>query len=170
MALKEKALRRLADKLNAAGVTWAAAGDWMLTQIGAGDVYHQFDLIVAEKDLAAADKVMTRLGMKTEHPDEATFHCDYHFDGADISMRTPWVVNGQYHMQFDAASIAQDATVLGARVPLLHPEDWFVLCALAGDAKSTSALSAWFAANGIAHPDRFTLAVAEPLPDSVKLP
>lgn len=169
MALKEKALRRLADKLNAAGVCWAAAGDWMLTQIGAGDVYHQFDIIVAEKDLAAADKVMSRLGMKSEHPDEETFHCDYHFDGADISMRTPWKVNG-CTMQFDAVSIAQDVNVLGAAVHLLHAEDWYVLSSLAGDAKTADKLAAWFAANGVKHPERFAQAVAEPLPDTIKLP
>lgn len=167
MALKEKALRRLADKLNAAGITWAAGGDWMLCQRGIADVYHGFDIVVTEADLAAADKALSRLGMKTEDPAAPNFHCDYHFDGADISLRTPWAPGG-HAMCFDAASAAETAAVLGASVHLMYAEDWYVLAALSGDTRTAQRLEAWFTAHGAAHPERFEQVVSDPLPEELR--
>ena len=117
MAVKEKALRRLADKLNAAGVTWAAGGEWVLCQAGLLDTYHVFDIYVAEADIAAADRALTRLGMRSEVPSEDAFRAEYHFDGADIHVRA-----GIPGFAFDAGCVSGDTTVLGASVHLLSGE------------------------------------------------
>lgn len=168
MAVKEKALRRLADKLNAAGVTWAIGASWLLTHEGVVDTYHDFDIVVAQPDVEKADKVLSKLGMKTADADSADFHCDYHFDGADIDMRSPYVIGGTYHMVFDASSIAGDATVLGATVHLMYLEDWLVLYHLMGKTQRVQQLMDYFAARGVAHPERFQQVIAEPLPDDVR--
>ena len=44
MALKEKALRRLGEKLTAANIPFAAGGEWLRCQLGQSAVYHTFDI------------------------------------------------------------------------------------------------------------------------------
>lgn len=57
MALKEKALRRLGEKLTAANIPFAAGGEWLRCQLGQSAVYHTFDIVVSSADAARADKV-----------------------------------------------------------------------------------------------------------------
>lgn len=135
MALKEKALRRLADKLNAAGITWAAGGEWLLCWRGLTQNFHQFDIIVAEQDAAAADKILTRLGMRSPvegAPD--TFRCDYHFDGADIAVTAGMVAGGQ-SIPFGPEDVEETVTVLGASVPVMRLSAWQTIYTLQGKAR-----------------------------------
>lgn len=88
MALKEKALRRLGEKLTAANIPFAAGGEWLRCQLGQSAVYHTFDIVVSSADAARADKVLTKLGMRQEQPaPDGVFRCHYHFDGADVTLR-----------------------------------------------------------------------------------
>lgn len=169
MALKEKALRRMADKLNAAGVTWGIGASWLLCHHGVLDAYHDFDLMVAREDAERADRVLARLGMRTPQADKGdAFHCAYHFDGADVDVMAGMVMEGPYHARFDASSVAETVQVLGAQVPLMHLEDWYVYYALMGKESRVAALERYFAAHPPARPDRFSLAVAEPLPAALQ--
>lgn len=115
MALKEKALRRLGDKLTAANIPFAAGGEWLLCQLGQSTVYHTFEIVVSSADAARADKVLTKLGMRQEQSaPNGAFRCHYHFDGADVTLLavdTPLVLGGE-------------AIVLGVRIPLLTAEAW----------------------------------------------
>ena len=104
MAVKEKALRRLADKLNAAGVQWAIGGDWLLCQRGEKAAWHEFEIFVTPGEQEKADKVLTKLGMRNEEADAVAFH----FDGADIHLKT-----------LDTVESDGDTQVLGATVHLL---------------------------------------------------
>ena len=167
MALKERALRRLADKLNAAGVCWGVGAGWLLAHHGVLDGYHDLDILVAEADTERADRILSRLGMRA--PAEADgFRCGYHFDGADVDVSAGMVLGGRYHARFDGASIAGEAEVLGARVALMHLEDWYVYYALMGRESRVAALERYFAAHPPARPERFSQAVAEPLPDALQ--
>lgn len=169
MAVKEKALRRMAEKLNAANITWAIGASWLLVHWGVTGSYHDFDIVVAEADVEKADRVLSKLGMKTlEERENGEFHGEYHFDGADIDMRSPYTLENTYHMQFDASSIAGETTVLGAAVRLMYLEDWFVLYALMGKTRRVEEIAAYFAAHGVAHPERFGQVIAEPLPAQVQ--
>ena len=135
MALKEKALRRLADKLNAAGITWAAGGEWLLCRHGLTQSYHQFDIIIAEQDAAAADKILSRLGMRSPvegAPD--AFRCDYHFDGADIAVTAGMVAGGQ-KIPFGPEDVEETVTVLGASVPVMRLSAWQTIYTLQGKAR-----------------------------------
>lgn len=115
MALKEKALRRLGEKLTAANIPFAAGGEWLRCQLGLSSVYHTFDIVVSAPDAAHADKVLTKLGMRQEQsaPD-GTFRCHYHFDGADVTL-----------FSVDAPlDVSGEAVVLGVRIPLLSSSAW----------------------------------------------
>lgn len=169
MAVKEKALRRMAEKLNAAGICWGIGASWLLFHRGVTEGYHDFDIVVADADIEKADQILSKLGMKTlgewvEHE----FHGEYHFDGADIDMRSPYTLGGAYHMRFDASSMAEKATILGATVPLMHLEDWLILYALMGKTRRVDELTAYFATHGPAHPERFHQVIVEPLPAQVQ--
>lgn len=83
MALKEKALRRLAEKMAKKNIPWCAEGDWARSMRDPSTSWHGFDILVAAADLEKADQVLTRLGMREEAPDALHFH----FDGADITLR-----------------------------------------------------------------------------------
>lgn len=132
MALKEKALRRLADKLNAAGITWAAGGEWLLCYRGLTPNYHQFDIIVAEQDTVAADKILSRLGMRSPVADVPdAFRCDYHFDGADIAVTAGMTVAGE-KIPFGPEDVEEIVTVLGASVPVMRLSVWQAIYALQG--------------------------------------
>ena len=132
MALKERALRRLADKLNAAGITWAAGGEWLLCRHGLTQSYHQFDIIIAEQDTAAADKILSRLGMRSPVEDTPdAFRCDYHFDGADIAVTAGMTIAGQ-KIPFGPEDVEETVTVLGASVPVMRLSAWQTIYELQG--------------------------------------
>ncbi|MGN0779294.1 MAG: hypothetical protein ACI4MJ_09125 [Aristaeellaceae bacterium] len=142
MALKEKALRRLADKLNAAGIVWAAGGEWLLCYRGLTPSYHQFDIIIAQQDAERADHILSRLGMRspvTDVPD--AFRCDYHFDGADIAVTAGMTAGGQC-IPFGPEDIAETVTVLGASVPVMHLSAWQTIYALQGKTRLAELIAA----------------------------
>ena len=122
MALKEKALRRLGEKLTAANIPFAAGGEWLRCQLGQSAVYHTSDIVVSSADAARADKVLTKLGMRQEQPaPDGVFRCHYHFDGADVTL-----------LAADVTLLAADVTletsgsaiVLGTSIPLLTESAW----------------------------------------------
>lgn len=132
MALKEKALRRLADKLNAAGITWAAGGEWLLCFRGLTQSFHQFDIIVAEQDAAAADRILTRLGMRSPVEDAPdAFRCDYHFDGTDIAVTAGMVAGGK-PILFGPEDVEETVAVLGTPVPVMRLSAWQTIYTLQG--------------------------------------
>lgn len=113
MALKEKALKRLAEKLNAAGIPWALTGDYAAVLRGGEAQWHGFELQVNREQAAAADKILTRLGMRHEVEGAAVITVDYHFDGADIRLVC---VDGPVKSDISVP-------VLGVPVPLLAAKE-----------------------------------------------
>ena len=112
MALKEKALKRLAEKLNQAGLVWAVGGDWARFQRGQMTQYHTFD--IAAENPAAADAILTRLGMRHLEEVSSGLLASYHFDGADIRLSSE---------ALRPEAVAETVTVLGQAVPLMAAED-----------------------------------------------
>lgn len=169
MAVKEKALRRLADKLNAAGVPWGIGASWLLCQKGILDTYHDFDIFVAPEDAPRADKVLSRLGMRSEAEtaDDGAFRAAYHFDGADIELNAWTQINDTWHVRFGADCVAEDASVLGAAVHLMHLEDWLVLYGLMDRMNRAEAIAVYLKNNGCAHPERFAQVTTDALPEAV---
>ena len=168
MALKEKALRRLAEKLTAAGVTFALGGSWLLTCRGVLADYHDFDVMVPPAEAEKADRVLSRLGMRSEAGDRGgCFHASYHFDGADVDLCAGMAFDGGLRAVIDGRSVAGEAPVLGVPVPLGHLEDWYVWYSLMGRTGRADALAARFAEHPPEHPERFRDCVDGPLPDAL---
>ena len=105
MALKEKALRRLAEKLDAKGIPFAAGGDWMRCVRGQAETWHEFDIYVRPGDGERAAQVLGRLGMPAGEN-------AWHFDGAEVRL----------HPDAPEDFQAGAADVLGAQVRLLKEE------------------------------------------------
>lgn len=142
MALKEKALKRLGEKLTRAGIPFCAAGPWMLCQRGWNNAWHGFDIVVDPQRFEEADHVLTRLGMRTPLsvlPENAEVH--YHFDGADIVLYAGFSTGDTaYHVSADADT----AAVLGQNIPLMSPEDWYVLLLSSGRQNEALAVLPYF--------------------------
>ena len=105
MALKEKALRRLAEKLDARGIPFAVGGDWMRCQLGQADAWHDFEVYVRPEDLDRTAQVLARLGMPAGEN-------AWHFDGAEVRL-CPAAGDG---------FLGGEAQVLGVPVRLLKEE------------------------------------------------
>ncbi len=169
MAFKEKALKRLAEKLSAAGVDYTVGASWLLCQHGILDVYHDFDLLVPEDQAEKADKVLSRLGMCSERETkDGCFHASYHFDGADVDL-----CGGLYFVEYglrgvlNKDSVSEKRSVLGVEVPLGYLEDWFVWYSLMGRDNRAQAILAHLKSQGTVHADRFSRCVDGPLPEVI---
>ena len=168
MAMKEKALRRLTEKLTAAGVRFSLGAGWLLAHEGVLPDYHDFDLMVPPADAEAADRVLSRLGMRSEAGErDGCFHASYHFDGADIDLCTGMAFEGGLRAVIDERSVSGTAVVLGAAVPLGHLEDWFVWYSLMGRTSRAEALARRFAERPPERPERFRDCVNGPLPEAL---
>ncbi len=169
MALKEKALKRMAEKLNAAGVPYALGAGWLLCQKGILPVYHDFDVTLSPADAQAADRILSRLGMRSEAREEdGCFHASYHFDGADVDLCAGMVFPCGLKAVFGPDSVSGSVSVFGAPVPMGRLEDWLVWYALAGRAGRTEALVRYFSEHGSDCPQRFRACVDGPLPEAVE--
>ena len=170
-ATKEKALRRAAERLNAAGITWAVGGGWMMQALGATHTWHDFDILVTGEDVPQADAILTKMGMRTPQEGDS-FRCAYHFDGADVELCAPPVVRNAhapgesplYHVRFDADSVAKRVTVQGVEVPVMYPEDWLVIYGLLGLDKRWAELVMHFLSHTIPRTERFARVLEEPIP------
>ena len=171
MAFKEKALKRLTEKLNAAQVTWAMGGGWLMEHLGVREGFHNFDVYAAPSHREKADKVLTRLGMRgTPVENDGVFECTYHFDGAEITLHcglAPVWQGESYPVVLNEASVMRRDTILGVDVPLMYPEDWLVIYHLLGRDAEAARLADWFRAHPAEHPERITLVTEKPLPEAL---
>ena len=167
MALKEKALKRLTEKLNAAGIPFAIGGSWMLCQRGLLDTYHDFDVFVSMEDAERADRVLTRLGMRHAEETKVGFIAQYHFDGADVELLAGLPVGTEAVYSFSPEAVDGTGDAFGVPVPLLCLEDMYVIYAVGGRAERLQLIERVFAEGGLRHPGRFTACIDGPAPAAV---
>lgn len=168
MAFKDKALKRMTEKFAKAGVTWGLGAGWLMDQLGVAEGFHDFDVFTAYEDAEKADKVLSRLGMKSDMEQaEDHFRCSYHFDGADVDLCAGLAVvyeGTEYHLRFGSSSVMGMAPIPGGEAPMMYPEDWLILYTLMGRTAKADQLKAWFADHPSQHPERLNLTVQEELP------
>ena len=168
MAFKDKALKRMAEKLNRAGIPYTVGAGWLLCRRGITDSFHDFDVVVPFAQAEAADAVLARLGMRGEVTRGAdTFRASYHFDGADIDLCAGLDLGGGLHAVIGEESCAGEEVLLGVPVRAGHLEDWYVWYSLFGKTQKAEAIEAYFAAHPPAHPERFAACVDGPLPEAL---
>ena len=131
MALKEKALKRLCAKLDKVPVDYLLTGPWMLSIRGLSAAWHGFDVYVPRSQYATVDEALSRLGMREAVEETASFaETHYHFDGADIALHAGFPLpEGEDYTPGEAPF---RVTVLGQAVPVMRPEDWYLICRLTG--------------------------------------
>ena len=73
-----------------------------------------------------------------------------------------------YRYHFDRTNIVSMMPIQDVFVPCTALEDWYVLYQMMPSRQDrVDALERYFAANGLRHPDRFTILREQPLPPSV---
>lgn len=169
MALKEKALKRMAEKLNAAGIHYSLGASWLLCQKGILDVYHDFDVVVPLAESAAADQVLRRLGMCSGvEMEEDLYRASFHFDGADIDLSAGMRFDCGLRAVVNEHTAVETVTVLGVPVALGALEDWLVWYALSGKAARAEAIRQYLKDHGPVRSGRFRACVDGPLPEAVE--
>ena len=170
MAFKDKALKRLAERLNKAGIPYNVGAGWLLCVRGVTDSFHDFDVLVPFEMAEEADRVLSKLGMRGEvRNGEASFRASYHFDGADIDLCAGMDLGDGLHAVINADSAEREETILGVPVRTGYLEDWYVWYTLFGRDRKVELLEKYFAEHPPEHPERFTACVDGPLPEAVVL-
>ena len=169
MALKEKALKRMAEKLNAAGVHYSVGASWLLCQKGILDVYHDFDVVVPLAESEAANRVLRRLGMCSGvEMEEGLYRASFHFDGADIDLSAGMCFDCGLRAVVNEHTAVETVSVLGVPVALGALEDWLVWYALYGRMQRAEAIHGYLKAHGPVRKERFRACVDGPLPEQVE--
>ena len=168
MAFKEKALKRMAEKLNRAGIPYNVGAGWLLCQRGVTDSFHDYDVLVPFEMAEEADRVLSKLGMRGEvRQGEHSFRASYHFDGADIDLCAGMDLGSGLLAVIDADSAEREEMILGVPVRAGYLEDWYVWYSLFGRDQKVALLEQYFAEHPPEHPKRFADCVDGPLLEEI---
>ncbi len=145
------ALAEAARALNSAGVVWALGGSALLFLEGVTDTFQDFDLVIAQEHIAAAQRAFEALGAFALPPAApsgayATAHFqEYTLHGVDFDLLGGFALRRRdtvFPYPFDETRIARFADVEGALIPLCSLADWYVLYLLMpGRAKRAALLA-----------------------------
>ncbi|MBQ9324644.1 MAG: hypothetical protein IJ246_02620 [Clostridia bacterium] len=127
MAFKEKALRRLDEKMSKKGIPYALGGDFLLQALSLAEESHLLSLTVPFEKRGDADAVMRRLGMG--HVDCDTPECflgTYHFDGAEFQLLA------LPEHRLPTPDVWKKVDIPGASVCVMHPSAWCHVCRTMG--------------------------------------
>lgn len=171
------ALGQVAGALNAAGVCWALGGSLLLAHYGLADTPRDIDLLVAEADADRAEAALAALGPRTPWvptaPYETRRFLEFRVAGAEVDLMAGLAIRhdgGLYLHPFDAVSPEGSLTLGGCPIPLMALEDWFVLYQLIPGREAKAArIEAFLRARGLGRRDLLTRALAQPLPEAVRL-
>lgn len=130
---KEKlaVLAKIAQRLNALGITWAVGASLMLYLKGIAPSFNDIDLMVAEQDAKKARAALLALGQmlppKPNTQYKTKCFCEFVVDGADIDLMAGLVIvaDGRDHpCPFGPQDIAGWAQVGGQAIPLQSVQRW----------------------------------------------
>ena len=169
LALKEKALRRLDEKLRKKGIPYAIGGDWLLFTEGLTDSYHTFDVYVPAEHGQAASAVFERLGMcASRQENQDTLEAEYHFDGADFTFHAGFCAMPDVRICLDDVQNFRHEEIPGASVPVFSLEDAYVIALLCHREQDAALLETHFQAHGVQHPERFLNGAVQPVPEDIQ--
>jgi hypothetical protein len=133
---KLAALAKAARYLNGAGINWALGASALLWLEGVSGTFHDFDLLIAPGQMAAARQAMRECGATQQpppppNPAYATLDfSEFLLDGAEFDLLCGFAIRYEgkvYRYPFDTARIAKTVPLLGESVPLCPLADWVVL-------------------------------------------
>lgn len=121
----------IAEKLNAARLTWAVGASLMLYLRNLVDEFHDIDIMVAESDAAAAAAILSQMGSSTDTGNQQGFKtrcfCKYAVQGVEVDLISGFViVNGgtAHECPLEAADIDGEAEITGQTLPLHSLRCW----------------------------------------------
>lgn len=173
---KEKAIELVAKKLNEAGVCWGVGGSLLLYFYGITTVFHDLDLLVAERDLETADGILSGLGARAVReptPEYATkYFIEYAIQGVEVDLMCGFAVrtgSGIWHFTFEAGDLREWRQFGVQCLPLTGLTQWYIAYLLMPHRETRVAqLEAYFNARGGVDPEPLRRALADGLPEPVR--
>ena len=166
MAFTDKALRRLNDRMMKKGIPYAYVGDWCLYLLGLKKEYHGFEILVPFSMREETHQVLVRLGLCMQRQEGDDFSVSvYHFDGAEFIVHAALALPDGYHFTDQNDFVGFHHEVPGGSIPVIYPEDWYVLCCLTGQNQSAELLLEYFHAHGVANAHRLKQGIVTPMPE-----
>lgn len=136
---KLNVLSRIAEKLNAAGLTWAVGASLLLYFKGIVDSFNDIDLMLSVEDAEAAKNLLLGMGTllppKPNQKYKTPHFYEFVIDGVDVDVMGGFIIvnNGRdYDCSLTEAGIAERISVGGQAVPLQSVSDWRRYYALMG--------------------------------------
>lgn len=154
-------LAQFGEILNRAGLLWGVGASAMLHQYGLAESPNDIDIIVAEKDIEAADKILSLLGSRQEINKSDFYATDnfyeYHLPLMDVDVMCGYKIilpdKRIYSYLFDAESIPTSVRIENEQIPFTTLEDWYVLYQLMPNRETKARIVEDFLKeNGVKHP------------------
>lgn len=127
-------LKQIAIELNKNDILWGVGASVLLEFYGLIDKPKDIDIIVYEKDIEKADKVLKSLGIKKTSEENKTYSTKYFYEyvinGVEIDVISGLVINCEsikYEHEFDSSSITNYKNIDDIKIPLTSLEEWYVL-------------------------------------------
>lgn len=128
---KLEVLSRIAEKLNAAGITWAIGASLLLYLKNIADSFNDIDIMAAEEDVEQLKRILLDLGeMQPPNPNKQyKTHHFYEFviDKVDVDVMAGFVIvkdGREYDCSLTWDLIVEHITVNGQSIPLQAVSDW----------------------------------------------
>jgi len=129
-------LGKVAQRLNEKNIIWAVGASALLYLEGLTTDFHDFDLLIAPRDIPLATEVFMQLGARrlprsAPSPDYATAQfVEVMLDGVDFDLLCGFAIRRKevvYPYPFSENRVAHTVNTKGALTPLTPLADWFVL-------------------------------------------
>lgn len=128
---KLSVLTRIAEKLNAADITWAVGASLLLYFKGISDSFNDIDLMVVEADAERAKSLLLDMGQMQPPKPNGNYKTPYFYefviDGVEVDVMGGFIIvkDGQeYDCSLSPELICESITVNGQAVPLQAVSDW----------------------------------------------
>lgn len=145
------ALSKLARELNRENVLWALGGSMLLYCSGIPTEVHDLDLLIAERDIPAAERAMLRLGKKKPEKPNTGF-CSRYFgefviDGVEVDVIAGFTIvtpEGVRRFPLMETEVSSQMEIGGEEIPLHSLRAWRMYYALMGRTEKVRLLDDFF--------------------------
>jgi hypothetical protein len=169
-------LANIAKILNHEKVLWGVGASIILNHYGLIDKPNDIDILVAEKDIEKADRLLGSSGVKKVRENSDTYATkhfyEYAIEGFDVDVMSGLILNhnnGAFRYIFDESSIVSYTEINGVKIPLTSLEDWYVLYQLIPNREvKVRLIEDYLIRVGIRNSDLLERALFLDLPDGVR--
>lgn len=153
-------LAQFGQELNSAGLLWGVGTSTLLYYYGLVDCPNDIDIIIAEKDIEKADRILSAYGNKQVRDKSsiyATEHfIEYNLPEIDIDAMSGYKIilpDGIYCYLFDKLSTPLKFNINNVDIPFMTLEDWYVLYQIMPDRENkVRIIEDYLRKNGIKYP------------------